>query len=85
MGAGAGAGREVAHRLWPLVLQMWEQHPLVLVIVLGVVALGAAIFLAWLWDIIRPPPVRPHEVYRPPRVHGADRLESTSPGDRQRR
>jgi len=55
---------------------MWEQHPLVLMIVLGLVALGAAIFLVWLWDIVRPPPVKPHEAYRPPRLEDADPPET---------
>jgi hypothetical protein len=55
---------------------MWEQHPLVLTIVGGVVLLGAGLFLAYLWDIVRPIPWQPHEVYRQPVADDADRPDS---------
>jgi hypothetical protein len=70
---GAGIGREAARMLWPLVLQLWEQHPLVLVAVAGVLAVGVALFLSFLWEIVRPPRWKPHEVYRPPVPDEADR------------
>ena len=76
---GAGVGREAGRTLWPLVLQLWEHHPLVLMIVAGVVALAAALFLAHLWDIIRPVPWQPHEVYRPPVPDDAERSETSEP------
>ena len=76
---GVGAGREAGRVLWPLVLQLWEQHPLLLMIVGGLVTLGAGLFLAHLWEIIRPPPWQPHEVYRPPVPDDADRLRTTGP------
>jgi hypothetical protein len=79
---GAGAGREAAARLWPLVLQMWEQHPLVLTIVAGVLALGVVLFLSYLWEIVRPPPWQPHEVYRPPVADDADQPETARPRHR---
>jgi hypothetical protein len=76
---GAGVGREAARTLWPLVLQLWEAHPLVVMVVGGAIAVGAALFLAWLWEIIRPPPWQPHEVYRPPVPDDAHRPEKTGP------
>jgi len=73
---GAGMGREAARMLWPLVLQMWEQHPLVLLLVAGVVAVGVAFGLSYLWEIVRPPRWQPHEVYRPPVPEDADRPQA---------
>ena len=74
---GAGMGREAARALWPLILQLWDQHPLLLTIVAGVVALTVALFLVHLWEIVRPPPWQPHEVYRPPAPDDADRPKTT--------
>jgi hypothetical protein len=68
-------GREAARLLWPLVLQMWGQHPLVLLIIGGVVAVGVALGLSYLWDIVRPVPWQPHEVYRPPVPDDADEVD----------
>jgi hypothetical protein len=76
---GAGAGREAARRLWPLVIQLWGQHPLVLLMIAGTVAIAVALFLAYLWEIIRPPPWQPHEVYRPPVPDDADRPKTAGP------
>lgn len=70
-------GRAAARALWPLVLQLWAHHPLVLIVIGSVVAIGASLFLSWLWEIIRPPMPRPHEVYRPPTPDDADRRETT--------
>jgi len=76
---GAGVGREAGRALWPLVLQLWAQHPLVLMIVAGGVALGFALFLSYLWDIIRPVPWQPHDVFRPPVPDDADRPDRREP------
>ena len=72
LGAGAGVGREAARRLWPLVLQLWAQHPVVLLVIAGVVMVVVAFFLSNLWDVIRPIPWQPHEPYRPPVPDDAD-------------
>jgi len=74
-------GREAATMLWPLVLQMWEQHPLVLLIVVGVVAVGVALGLSYLWEIVKPPGWQPHEVYRPPVPDDADRSQAGRTGE----
>ena len=78
---GAGMGREAAATLWPLVLQMWEQHPLVLLIVAGVVAVGVVLGLSYLWEIVKPPGWQPHEVYRPPAPDDADRPRAGHAGE----
>jgi hypothetical protein len=79
LGAGAGAGREAARLLWPLVLKLWEQHPWFLMVIAGVVAVASSLFLGWIWDIIRPVPWQPHEVYRPPDLNDDDRPDTTGP------
>jgi hypothetical protein len=76
---GAGVGREAGRTLWPLVLQLWSVHPLVLTMILVVVGLAAMYFLGELWDIIRPIPWQPHEPYRPPAPQDADRSDTAGP------
>jgi hypothetical protein len=82
---GAGMGREAARQLWPLVLQLWGQHPLVLLVVGGLVALGVAFGLSQLWEIVRPPPWQPHEVYRPPVPDDAEDRSAAGPRQEARR
>jgi hypothetical protein len=65
-------GRQAAQTLWPMLLQMWEQHPWIMVIVIGVVAIGVAVMLSYLWEIVRPIPWQPHEAYRPPKPDDAE-------------
>lgn len=80
---GAGMGREAARMLWPLVLQMWGQHPLIVLIVAGVVAVGVALGLSYLWEIVKPPRWQPHEAYRPPVRDDADRTQTGPTRDRR--
>jgi hypothetical protein len=77
-------GREAARMLWPLVLQLWGQHPLVLLIIAAIVAVGVALGLSSLWDFYKPPQWQPHEAYRPPAPDDADR-RSTPPASQGNR
>src|SRR5262249_7162443 len=49
-------------------------------IALGVVAVVVAYFLSQLWEIVRPPPLKRHEVYRPPRFDDDDRSKKGGSG-----